>query len=162
MDTVKDFNTKVVDIAKDLDADPAHLLAVMNFETGGTLDSKFKNKAGSGATGLIQFMPATAKELTKADSKAAAIKILEDMTPTEQLDYVKKYLEPFKGKLNTLDDVYMAVLYPKAVGKDSDYALFEKGTKAYWQNRGLDINEDGIVTKAEAASKVRKYGQVEA
>jgi hypothetical protein len=153
----KAFNTKVVDIAKDLEADPADLMAVMKFETGGELSSKTKNRAGSGATGLIQFMPATAKELTGASSKEAAIKILEDMTPTQQLDYVKKHLAPFKGKLNSLDDVYMAVLYPKAVGKDSDYALFKEGTKAYWQNRGLDIDRDGVITKAEAASKVKQY-----
>lgn len=157
MQDAKDFNTKVVDVAKELDTDPAHLLQVMKFETGGELASDTKNKAGSGATGLIQFMPDTAKALTGADTKAAAIKILSDMTPTEQLDYVKKYLAPFKGKLNTLDDVYMAVLYPKAVGKNSDYALFEKDTTAYWQNAGLDINDDGIVTKAEASAKVRNF-----
>lgn len=157
MPTTKTFNTKVADIAKDLGADPAHLLQVMNFETGGELSSTTTNKAGSGATGLIQFLPTTAKALTGADTKEAAIKILSDMTPTEQLDYVKKYLEPFKGKLNSLDDVYMAVLYPKAVGKGSDYALFKEGTTAYWQNRGLDVNRDGIITKAEATSKVRDY-----
>jgi hypothetical protein len=169
MEDAKNFNTKVVDIAKDLDTDPSHLLQVMKFETGGTMSSTVKNQAGSGATGLIQFMPATAKGLTGAESKEAAIKILEDMTPVEQLDYVKKYLAPFKGKLNSLEDVYMAVLYPKAVGKDADYTLFrrgEEGTKeytAYWQNRGLDINKDGVITKLEAASKVRNYkGPVEA
>lgn len=152
------FGAKVDKIAKNLGADPQHLLAVMKFETGGSLSSSEKNKAGSGATGLIQFMPSTAKELTGADTKAAAIRLMESMTPTEQLDYVEKYLKPFKGKLKTLDDVYMAVLYPKAIGKDSEYALFKKGTTAYWQNKGLDIDKDGIVTKAEAASKVRKYG----
>ena len=126
------------------------------------MSSTVKNQAGSGATGLIQFMPATAKGLTGAESKEAAIKILEDMSPVEQLDYVKKYLAPFKGKLNSLEDVYMAVLYPKAVGKDSDYALFKRGTKAYWQNRGLDLDRDGVITKLEAASKVRDYdGPVE-
>lgn len=154
---IADFETKVDKIASNLDAKPEHLLAVMNFETGGTLSSTVKNKAGSGATGLIQFMPATAKELTGSDTKEAAIKLLSSMTPTEQLDYVEKYLEPFKGKLKSLEDVYMAVLYPRAVGKDNEYALFEKGTKAYWQNKGLDINKDGVITKAEATQKVKNY-----
>jgi len=157
MDNPEAFGAKVVQIADELETDPAHLMQVMKFETGGELSTKTKNQAGSGATGLIQFMPDTAKRLTGADTKAAAIKILESMTPTEQLDYVKKYLEPFKGKLKSLDDVYMAVLYPKAIGEDPDYALFKKGTKAYWQNRGLDIDKDGVVTKSEAASKVRTY-----
>lgn len=150
----EEFNAKVDKIASDLGADPQHLLAVMNFETGGTLDPAQKNKAGSGATGLIQFMPSTAKELTGKDTEAAAIKALSKMTPLEQLDYVQKYLQPFKGKLNTLEDLYMAVLWPKAVGKDGGYELFKEGTKRYWQNRGLDLNEDGVITKAEAASKV--------
>lgn len=156
-DTSPEFQAKVYQIADDLGADPDHLLQIMNFETGGTLSPSQKNNAGSGATGLIQFMPATAKQLTGADTKAAAIKILSEMSPVEQLDYVKKYLMPFKGKLDTLEDVYMAVLWPKAVGKDSDYALFKKGTTAYWQNRGLDIDKDGIVTKAEATQKVEMY-----
>lgn len=150
------FEAKVDKIAKDLGADPEHLLAVMNFETGGTFSSSVKNRAGSGATGLIQFMPDTAKELTGAETKDAAIKLMESMTPTEQLDYVKKHLGRFKGKLNSLEDVYMAVLYPKAVGMDNEYALFKKGTTAYWQNRGLDLDKDGVITKAEATSKVRQ------
>lgn len=153
----EEFNAKVKDIADNLDANPEHLMQVMKFETGGTLDSAEKNKAGSGATGLIQFMPSTAKELTKEDTKAAAIKVMESMTPVKQLDYVEKYLAPFKGKLKTLEDMYMAILYPKAVGKDSEFALFKKGTTAYWQNKGLDLDKDGVITKSEAAQKVKSY-----
>jgi hypothetical protein len=164
--TFQQFTSKVSTIADELGADPRDLMAVMRFETGGTLNPAEKNKAGSGATGLIQFMPKTAQSLTGAESATAAIKLMESMTPVEQLDYVKKYLAPFKGKLNSLDDLYMAILYPKAVGKDPDFALFEKGTKAYWQNKGLDLDKDGVVTKSEATSKVRNYanrgGQVEA
>jgi len=58
------------------------------------------------------------------------------MTAVEQLGYVEKYFMPFKGKVETLEDAYMAVLYPKAVGKDLGYVLFEKGSKVYEQNRG--------------------------
>lgn len=152
-----EFDAKVEDIASNLDVNPEHLFKAMAFETGGTFDPAVKNKAGSGATGLIQFMGSTAKELTGADTKQAALKILGDMSATEQLDYVEKYLKPFKGKLNSVDDVYMAILYPKAVGKDSEYALFKEGTTAYWQNRGLDIDKDGVITKAEATNKVRNY-----
>lgn len=155
------FESKVVDIAQELGANPRDLMAVMRFETGGTLNPREKNRAGSGATGLIQFMPATAKSLTGAESREAAIRIMEEMTPVEQLDYVQKYLKPFKGRLKSLDDVYMAVLWPRAVGKDPDYALFEKGTKAYWQNRGLDINKDGKITKAEATEKVRRFNGID-
>lgn len=155
--TFREFTSKVADIADELGTDPGHLMAVMRFETGGTLNPAEKNRAGSGATGLIQFMPNTAQQLTGAETREAAIKLMESMSPVEQLDYVKKYLAPYKGKLKTLDDLYMAILYPKAVGKDSDYVLFERGTTAYKQNRGLDENKDGSITKEEAAAKVRRF-----
>jgi len=149
------FLPRVKEISNDLGIDHKDLLKVMNFETGGSFDSAQKNKAGSGATGLIQFMPATAKGLLGTETGAEAISILEKMTPTEQLDLVQKHLEPYKNKIKNLDDLYMAVLYPKAVGKDSDYVLFREGTIAYKQNKGLDKDKDGIITKADAASKVR-------
>lgn len=152
-----EFDKRAIEVADNLGIDPEHLFKVIGFETGGTFDSKVKNAAGSGATGLLQFMPPTAKDLTEADTEKAAIRLLESLTPTEQLDYVEKYLRPFKGKIKSLEDLYMAVLWPAAIGKDSSYALFRKGTKAFAQNKGLDINDDGIITKAEAASKVRSY-----
>lgn len=148
------FVDKVSMIADDLGADPNHLMAAINFETGGTFDPTIENEAGSGAVGLIQFTPATAKALTGDKTEKAAIERLKNMSATEQLDYVAKYLKPYAGKLNSMADVYMAILYPKAVGKGGDYALFRKGTKAYWQNRGLDIDDNGVITKSEASSKV--------
>ena len=47
---------------------PEYLLAVMSFETGGTFSPGVRNAAGSGATGLIQFMPATARERARVRS----------------------------------------------------------------------------------------------
>ena len=54
------FRNKVIEIADRLLIDPNFLMAIMSFETGATFDPKIKNAAGSGATGLIQFMPTTA------------------------------------------------------------------------------------------------------
>ena len=48
----------------------------------------------------------------------------------------------------------MAVLWPAAVGKPEGFILFEKGTRAYDQNIGLDKNKDNVIRKAEAAAKV--------
>jgi hypothetical protein len=108
------------------------------------------NAAGSGAVGLIQFMPSTAKQL--GTTTASLVK----MTGEEQLDFVAKYLRQFKKPLQTLEDVYMAVLMPSAIGKGSDFVLFRKPSKAYSQNIGLDINGDGVITVGEAADQVRK------
>ena len=57
------FQQKVEEIEQRLRMAPGSLLAVMRFETGGTFDPAERNRAGSGATGLIQFMPSTAKNL---------------------------------------------------------------------------------------------------
>ena len=131
----------------------------MAFETGGTFSPSKKNGAGSSGTGLIQFMKSTTKSL------GTSVDELSKMTAVEQLDYVKKYLKDYKGKLNTLEDAYMAVLYPKAVGKDKDFVLFNQyktvngkqvETLDYKQNSGLDTNQDGQITKDEVSSVVRK------
>lgn len=146
----QDFKDKVMHIADTLAVNPNFLMAVMSFETGGSFSPKQKNIAGSGAVGLIQFMPATAKSL--GTSTAA----LEAMSAEDQLDVVARYLSPYKNKLKTVEDTYMSVLYPSAIGKGSDYVLFKRGTKAYAQNSGLDNDHDGNVTVGEAASKIRQ------
>ena len=132
------------------------LLAIMDFETGGSFDPAEPNQAGSGATGLIQFMPETARSLGTTTAELA------QMSQTEQLVYVEKYFDQFGYRLSggNVDDIYMAVLWPKAIGKPEGYVLFRRGTKAYGQNSGLDHNEDGTITKYEAATKVRRtfYG----
>ena len=144
-DVTEEFLEKVLTISKELDTDPDDLMAVMAFES--RLNHTTVNPL-SGATGLIQWMPETAVELGTTTAE------LKNMTAIEQLDYVYKYLKPYTGKLKTISDLYMSVLWPAAVGEDEDYVLFEVGTTAYRQNGGLDLNEDGYITKAEATEKV--------
>lgn len=144
-----DFNTRVRGIAARLGCDPSHLMAVMAFETGETFSPKIRNAAGSGATGLIQFMPATARRLGTTTAKLAG------MNAIDQLDYVEKYFRTAtRRRMRSLSDIYMAVLWPIAVGKAESYVLFRKPSRAYTQNRGLDGNRDGVITKAEASAKV--------
>ena len=142
------FRQKVVEVAERLKMDPTHLMAVMSFETGETFSSSVKNRH-TGATGLIQFMPKTARSLGTSTSALA------QMSPERQLDYVEKYLEPYAGKMNSVEDAYMAVLWPAAVGDGPNRVLFKRGTRTYRQNSGLDINNNGHITAREAANKVR-------
>lgn len=145
------FRDRVRWIGEDLGFDPNLLMDCMAFESAETFRADIKNAAGSGATGLIQFMPATARGL------GTTVEDLARMAPEDQLNFVWKYFAPYKGKLATLDDVYMAILWPKAVGKASSYVLFQgPSTTSYRQNAGLDVNKDSKVTKAEAAAKVRE------
>lgn len=148
------FRDRVRWIAEDLDIGPAPgrpepnwLMTCMAWESGRSFRPDVKNMAGSGATGLIQFMPATARALGTSVERLAA------MTAEDQLNFVWKYFRPFDGRLRSLADVYMAILWPAAVGKPDSHPLFTGGI-AYRQNAGLDVNKDGRVTKAEAAAKV--------
>jgi hypothetical protein len=106
--------------------------------------------AGSSGTGLIQFMASTAKGMGTTTAALAS------MSALEQLDWVEKYFQPYKGRMKTLEDLYMAILWPAAVGKEPGYVLFRDGTLAYTQNDGLDENKNGQITKQEAAAKVRE------
>lgn len=142
------FKAKVIKISNNLGIDPNDLMAAMAFESGETFSASIKNQL-SGATGLIQFMPSTATSLGTSTTALAA------MTPENQLDYVEKYFAPYKNKLNSLEDVYMAILWPAAIGKPTTFVLFSKPSAAYTQNSGLDADNDGNVTKAEAAAMVR-------
>jgi len=144
-----EFINKVIAVSEQLKCDYVDLLACMAFETGRKFDPSLRNRIG--ATGLIQFIPSTAKSLgTTTDALAA-------LTRTQQMDWVLKYFKAGPiSKLSkvSLEDLYMAILWPVAVGKPLSYSLFEAGTKAYQQNP-LDIGNKGYVSKEDAATKVR-------
>ncbi|MFB6282715.1 MAG: hypothetical protein ABEK59_02120, partial [Halobacteria archaeon] len=154
-DVSKEFRNKAKKISKDLGIKQSHLMAVMGFETGGTYSADVRNKAGSGATGLIQFMPETAQGLGVSTSKLAK------MSPTEQLDYVKKYYNRYDEQIQKaggdIEDVYMAVLSPAYIGKKESAVWGKSGSDKYRQNRGLDLNNDGTITVGEATTPVQKY-----
>ena len=77
------------------------------------------------------------------------------MTAVEQMDYVEKYFKPYTDQLHTVDDVYMVIFCPKAVGKPESFVLYNEG-RSYTDNKGLDINNDGVITKYEAGLRVRE------
>lgn len=146
----KKFKEKVIAISARLGIDPNHLMAAMAFESARSFKPNIQNPY-SHATGLIQFMPRTAKGL------GTSINALKRMSAIRQLDFVEKYFSPYAGRLKDLDDLYMAILWPKAVARPASYVLFREPQRAYKLNKGLDANVDGAVTKAEAAMRVRQH-----
>jgi len=153
----KEFQQGVTDLAKKYNLNEEDLYGVMSFESAGSFDPAKKNMQGSGATGLIQFMPSTARGLGTSTNQLAG------MSRTQQLKYVDKYFANKGIEGGNLDDLYMSILFPVAVGKPDNFVLFGKGAMsgyqgvAYDQNAGLDTNGDGSVTKKEAAASVRKH-----
>lgn len=145
-----EFIRGVEAMAERIGTRPEYLLAVMSFETGGSFSPGVRNAAGSGATGLIQFMPATAREL------GTSTEALSRMSATEQLEYVERYFarRSDPGDLNTLEGVYTTVLYGSP-RPDPASTLFSSGTAAYRMNAPLDLNRDGRITAGEATSFVR-------
>ena len=144
-----EFKNKVIKICENLKIEPDFLMSCMAFETGETFSASIKNPVAS-ATGLIQFLETTAVSLGTTTSKLA------NMSEVEQLEYVEKYFTPYAGKIETIEDIYMAIIYPKAIGKSNDYILFTSGSSSYLANKGLDKNMDGNITKEEAAAKVKE------
>lgn len=147
----REFLTRVVDICHYLGIEPDWLMAAMAFETGGTFSPAVRNKAGSGATGLIQFMPSTARALgTTTDALAA-------LSAEDQLDYVYRYFKPYAGRLCCMEDVYMAILWPRGIGRPMDSGVGESTHPVtYRQNSGLDLDGDRVITKREATERVRR------
>ena len=80
------------------------------------------------------------------------------MSFIEQMSYVEKYFKPYSGRIKSVEDTYMAILFPRAIGKPNDYVLFDKNDpkypKRYLQNRGLDVNKDGLIVKDEVCDKI--------
>ena len=142
------FSEKVRYISQLLDIDPNWLMWVMNFES--TLNPRAVNNS-TGATGLIQFMPSTARSLGTSTAD------LLQKSNVEQLDDVYAYLKPHTGRMNSMIDVYFAVFFPIAMNKPSDYILQTSNlsaSKIASQNAGFDLNHNGQLTRSEVEARV--------
>lgn len=155
-DRFSDKSTVVIeDMAKRLNFNPEDLKAVIMHESGAKPSAVNKK---SGATGVIQFMPSTAKEL------GTSTKDLKQMSMEEQLPYVEKYLVNAK-KIAKLDSdtkidretLYCLVFSPAYAKKNKQDVLYKEGSKAYSWNKGLDVNKDGQIAKAELGGKLEQY-----
>ncbi len=152
------FRRKVRAIGAGLGIDPSWLMACIAFESARTFRADVRNAAGSGAVGLIQFMPQTCAAYGLTPEQMAS------MSPERQLDFVSRYFEPWRGKIRSIEDLYMVILWPAAVGRPLSHVLFDRRDPyhpaRYVQNAGLDYNQDGRITKAEAAARVRRELEV--
>jgi hypothetical protein len=135
-----DFVNKVREVSTRLGIDPNWLMAIMYWESASTFSPSIQNSIG--ATGLIQFIPSTAKGLGTTTTA------LKNMSAVDQLDYVEKYLNAYKGKLKSYVDTYFAVFFPLAIGKPDDWVIQGAGISASQiarQNPAFDVNKDGKV-----------------
>jgi AraC-like DNA-binding protein len=148
-----DFKTKVDKVAGALGVKSSDLMAIFKQESG--VNPHIQNKM-SGATGLIQFMPATARALGTTTDE------LKDMDGVQQLDYVYKYFKMVGVGDGSLGDLYMGVFMPKYVGSKDSTVLGQQGAegfsgKVYAQNAGLDRDRDGTITVADVKQSVARF-----
>lgn len=158
------FFKKLTKISEEVGMNPRDLLLVMYSESGLKSDIVNQDKQYGGAVGLIQFMPDTLRGLGVPKSEIADFgkKSAED-----QLDYVKRYIQgqmaftkrPFKSA----SEYYHANFFPLTLtrwkGSDpianGNTVIVAKDSKdrreqvAYKANRGLDTNNDGLITVSD-------------
>ena len=148
----EESNKKIDEISQKVGCSSKDLKALMYSESGG--NPQAVNPKG-GATGLIQFMPSTAREL------GTSVEELANMTAEQQLPYVEKYL--LKAKKNAglsqnskvdAGTLYTLVFLPAYANKD---VLCESDSKYYRANKGLDLNKDGLITKADLADRLNQF-----
>lgn len=135
---------------------PLHLMAVVSFETGRTFSETARNPHSS-ASGLIQFMAATAKNLGTDIQRVRAMSFSDQLELT--IRYFAKVLPQNRSAIG-LADLYMAVLWPRAVGKPMGYELWQRNgrySKQYAANKGLDRLNLGRVTKADCIHHVVRH-----
>jgi len=148
-----DFKKKLEKVAAALGTTPNAMLAVMKQESG--VNPAAQNKSG-GATGLIQFMPDTARRLgTTTDD-------LRKMDGVQQLDYVYKYYKMTGVGDGSAGDLYMATFMPKYIGYPDNHVLGADGDAGfsgavYRQNKGLDRNHDCKITVGDVKSSVQRF-----
>jgi Transglycosylase SLT domain len=144
-------------VAERLKTQPAWLLNVMAVES--LFDPSARNSLpGQSASGLLQFVNETASRL---GTTTAAIR---EMGPVDQLRLVEKYFAPFRGRLNSMADVYMAVFRGFIIeGRDetviSPLNNSRKEQRIYWLNEWLDLDNDRKITRGELALAATLIGR---
>jgi len=159
-----EFYQKLLEVSNDVQMKPEDLLNVMAVESG--IDPTAHNTGGGNASGLLQFMPSTLKNLgfkgTHADFRR--------LDAVDQLDYVKKLIQSNMkfngGPFTSAAQYYVANFLPVAlqlpgikqgdpntiiVAKNPDKphlpgVSIQEEKLFYESNPVLDADKDGTIT----------------
>jgi hypothetical protein len=101
-------------------------------------------------TGLIQFMPDTARSL------GTTVEALREMTAAQQMQYVEKYFDSVRlPPGSSAGRLYAYVFLP---GRANREVLTSRGEAFYEANRGLDMDGDGNITITDLDVRMARYG----
>ena len=141
-------------VAERLQTQPAWLLNVMASES--LFNPAARNPLpGQTASGLLQFIEATARRI------GTTTEAIRRMNPVEQLRLVERYLMPFRGRLNSLADVYLAVFRGVVIEGGETVVVVDsnKERRIYALNKSLDLNGDGRIVKGELGLAALSIGR---
>ncbi len=123
------------------------------------MESRFNPKAvnkDTGASGLIQIMPSTAKDI-----KISLNEILSMGAIAQVQKVIPVYFKNKIGRMKSVYDVYFAIFYPVAIGKPNSFIIgreksLEFAKKVRNVNSGYDFNKDGVISVGEVKLFVDK------
>ncbi|KIU59299.1 hypothetical protein CRSA0334_18545 [Cronobacter malonaticus ENBT0334] len=150
------FRTKLLEVSRELNIDPNYIMACIALETGKTFRTDIKNPCSS-ATGLIQFMDDTAKDLGTSTRK------LRLMNHVEQMEYVKKYFKMQADNVGvptekwTLEDVYYSIFRPKTILLGPNDIVYETSDGDYYSKNFITIE---IVTVKSLKMKLLRISEL--
>ena len=155
------FIQAVNSLAQKYNIDANDLIGLMQSESG--VNPQARNPNG-GATGLIQFMPNTARGIgTTTDA-------LYGMNRAQQMVWVDRYFQANRlPRGATAGNLYASVFLPAYTSRPPNFVVARDGGPNdaganrsgswYAANRGLDLNRDGAITIAELGERVSKKRQ---
>lgn len=138
-----DVRRRLVQVCHELGLSADHVAALIAHESGWRPDAV---NAASGASGLIQFMPSTARAL------GTTVGAIRTMSALAQLELVRRYFAPVSPLAPR--DVALAAFLPSAIGRPDDAPLFHRGEAGYDQNAALDADGDGTITAGEVRARI--------
>lgn len=120
----------------------------VNKQKGDNEDPRIRCKTR--ATGIIQFMPEVAKNLGTTNSD------LYNLDICSQVDYMFKYLAPYKSQINNALSLKLAILYPVSLNSSNIVISKKQDSRAYLSNMALDLDKDNVISKEEVKKHIYK------
>ena len=142
-----EFTASIEKLAKKRGISTSELYKVIQGES--SFNPTARNK--SGATGLFQIMPDSAKELGVSTGQ-----ILK-MTPAQQVDLYDKYLGRWDYSSKNRLGIMQAA--PAFANREPEAVIYSKGSKAWDQNPGWRELNDGPITVRSINSYYARQGK---
>ena len=141
---------EITKLAQELEIPSYNLIAVIAFESAETFSPQVGNPKST-AVGLIQITSVGIQSIPQYSlDKVGKMNFYDQLWGP-----VKAYLIANKAeKLHSLADLYMTVFAPSRRLSPWDFVLYKAPRKSYNDNKLLDKENKGFITKGDAASQV--------